>query len=301
MKVSWKSVVRPVLGFVVAVVALYFVGRPLFDGLPALREQIRSPGPGFWLGAAVLLLWPLWQPLQWTMLIRGLGSSVGYREAASVLWTSNLGRYIPGKFWFVAGRWALAPRLGMGRVAESVLWELMGAASAAVLLGVGFGAVAFPGRWNLLLGVAALGTLVPVVHPRFVLTVLRTPLRWVGREVEPATSMTSAHYGTSLAAAMASFLTVGTSLSIMMTQLGTPVGIGTATAAFTLSWLGGLLAVVVPAGVGVREALLAALLAGVMSPEEAALMAVLSRVALTVMEMVAFAVGAVLWRLAPPE
>jgi len=64
-----------------------------------------------------------------------------------------------------------------------------------------------------------------------------------------------------------------------------------AVGAYALAWSLGLVAVVSPGGLGIREAILVALLGSVVTPAGAAVIAIASRVWITVAELICAGVG----------
>src|SRR2546428_7042068 len=68
-------------------------------------------------------------------MLAGWGQRLPYTAAARAWTLSNLGRYIPGKVWSVAGLVVLAERAGVRRSAAAV----SGFGMLAVVLGTGVG------------------------------------------------------------------------------------------------------------------------------------------------------------------
>src|SRR5262249_10222773 len=93
-----------------------------------------------WIVASVLAvaLTYVVQIESWRSVLRGWGQRVAYAPAARAWTLANLGRYIPGKVWSVAGLAVLAQRAGVdvGPATASAF------ASQAIAVGVGVAVVA---------------------------------------------------------------------------------------------------------------------------------------------------------------
>jgi uncharacterized membrane protein YbhN (UPF0104 family) len=70
--------------------------------------------------------------------------------------------------------------------------------------------------------------------------------------------------------------------------------------AFAIAWIVGFVAIYAPGGIGVREAVLVALLRGRLGSADALVLAVTSRLVLAVVDVVAAAAGAVILRTRQP-
>ena len=104
----------------------------------------------------------------WWAVLRGWKQELRYRDAVRIWSISNLGRYLPGKVWSVAGLAALAQGAGVSA------WAAVGSAIAmqalAVASGVGVVAATLPGVASPIqlgaVGLAAVSVLVVLMSPR---------------------------------------------------------------------------------------------------------------------------------------
>jgi hypothetical protein len=108
------------------------------------------------LSSLVLLLAYLFSAGLWGLMVREIGGyEVGFVPSLRVFFTANLGRYLPGKLWQIAGLAYLAKGEGVPAptaTAAAILgqaFSLAGATlvGAAVLLGSGRGP-SFGGGWT---------------------------------------------------------------------------------------------------------------------------------------------------------
>jgi uncharacterized membrane protein YbhN (UPF0104 family) len=281
----WLWVVQGLV--TLAVVA--FVGRALarnWDQFRSLHVTL-TIGPG-WIAGSVLmvLLTYVMQVESWRRILAGWGQGLTFRAAARVWSLANLGRYVPGKVWSVAGLVVLARQAGVeaGPAAASAF------VLQAISLGTGVAVVAAvaPGSAPPLrlaaAGVAAILTIAVLVWPR--------TARRLGRLVDATAPLEPLRPAAVLAGAALTVLSWGTyGAAFWMLARGlvpdTPLPLTAAIGAFTLGYILGLLALFAPGGVGVRELVLIGLLAPFLGSGGAVAVSVASRLVLTVLEAAA--------------
>lgn len=239
--------------------------------------------------------------LAWRAVLANLGSPLSLRTAVTVFGISQLGKYVPGGVWNIVA----AAEIGAGhhvprsRSAASMLV----AVAVSVASGAAVGAVALPflsagalGAWSWMVWVApaVVVALAPPVLNRLIGLAVRVSGR--GALEHP---MTWGGLGRAAAWSVAGWLVAGLQLWVLCTALGLPPTARTfalATGGWALAWTAGFLFVVAPAGAGVREVVLAAVLAGVLSGPAAALAVLVSRVALTLVDLAFAGAGLLLAR-----
>ena len=293
MRRVWVWVGQIVLALLVAA----FVGRALVRHWDEFRSLDISldlhAGP---IVLAALTVWVTYALLieAWRRVILGWGETLAYRPAVRIWCLSNLGRYLPGKVWGVAGLAVLAGRAGVSG------WAAAGSALAMQALAVGTGASAValfaPGVVSpLQLVIAAVLALVAV----WALT-SRSLSERVVRRVRPNAEPRVLAPGTALAAAtitLLGWLAYGVAFWLLARGLlgEGAVSLGTAIGVFAAGYIVGLLALFAPGGVGVRELVFVAMLTPVMGSGGAVALSVASRLLLTLTEsgaaLVALALG----------
>ena len=253
-------------------------------------EQFRSLNlhleihPG-WLalaGLAVFLTYAI-QVESWRRVLAGWGQRLPFGPAARTWCLANMGRYVPGKVWSVAGLVFLAQRVGVpGSVATASAF-----ANLALALGTGtaVGAAATPaavGVARLAAGLlVALGTLGVLVWP--------LAARQLGRLMNAGWPLPPLPLSAVLAGGilmLLSWVTYGIAFWLLAQGL-LPRGslpIETAVGTFALGYILGMLALFAPGGVGVRELALVSLLTPVVGGGGALALSVGSRALLTLAE-----------------
>jgi hypothetical protein len=288
------------LAFVAAV--LWFAGHALVKQWSGVREQLLSARPNWGaVGAATLLVLAAYAVLSqvWRMVLgawhEGAERHLSFRTAARIWFVSNLGRYVPGKVWQIASMGVMTQRRGISAVSATgaaLLVSLANVASGFVVV-LATGATVFRSfanagpRAGVLLAVlltAGLAVLPLVINRMSPLLARLTRQRLVLPAI-PARAIWLAALGT--AAAWAVYGVAFQWFAASLTHRAT----GATTfyiAAYTGSYLVGYLALFAPGGLVVREYMLVASLTslGVLTAPEAWLVAIGSRLWLTVLEVV---------------
>ena len=287
-----------VIGFAVREVA-----RQWRDIAPALRglhlEWASVLASGVLVVVTYLLLIEAWRTT-----LRVWSESLPFAVAARIWFVSNLGKYVPGKVWQIAAMGAMAQRGGVSATAAigsslvvNLVSVIAGFAVIAVTAGgriasaVGTGASA-PGSRTaeitvLVIAVAGAAALLlaPVVVPRLALLAARVTGRAISVPRVPPRAIWVAAGATTM-----SWLLYGIAFALFARGVS-PGATGNASsyiAVYTGSYLAGYLALFAPGGVGVREAVLVLAMPRfqLASAADAAVIAITSRLWLTVLEIV---------------
>jgi glycosyltransferase 2 family protein len=241
-----------------------------------------------WLASATVLgvAAVISSSLIWLFILRRLGSPARWPSAAIYL-QAQLGKYVPGGVWQYASRGAMARGYGLSVrvVARSLPIEL----AATVCAGAAFAFLAV-GWWGVIAAVAAITA---AAGGRMYLGADRVALRITAQAV-PLYAATWPFIGVSFWMTAHAFLHVG------------PVDIALYTGAFAAAWIVGLIAIYAPGGIGVREAVLVAILGPRIGAANALVIALASRAVFTLADLVpaALSVPLLRWqahRVAEPE
>lgn len=289
MTLGWLR--SPRVGAAFLALALAALGWAVLRSLDGLRQAFAALGQAPLLAAVALACYLGFVAalgLAWRgLLARCGGAALGVAAALRVQSIAWSARYIPGKLGLVAAKLLLVPgarapaawAAGWEQVLFLVAGALVIAACAAAAAGGAFGAL-LPGAAPL--AVLALAALVVVaaalLAPRLDALVARIA-EGAGGALHPAPGELA---GWLLAFAAAHVL-VGLGFYALLAALGHGAAFSAVEAVgiLTAAHLGGIVAVVAPAGLGVREALLAGLLAPTLGGEAALAVALVTRVGAT--------------------
>jgi hypothetical protein len=285
------------VGWILAVAVVAIVGKDLGRGVLALRSHplphspnwglIALSGVVFLSGHAVLVQ-------TWRSMLACWDARLPYWSAARVWSVSNLARYLPGKVWNIGAMGAMSKQLGVSPVAASgsailsTLVNLLAGVVVALISGRALLERTSAGSGTIAAVIAVLASLALLLAPMLMPRVAALVGRMVGRPVEatlPARAVIYALIGNLIA-----WLLYGAAFELFTGGLLGPLtgGYGEYLAAYTISYILGYLALFAPAGIGVREGAMATVLtfAGLTTAPQAALVALTSRVWLTLLEVV---------------
>lgn len=276
---SWRRAL--VSGLLVAAVVAAF-GLALAGRWGDIVDRMKEQQPGYLASSLLLSVAAGWMSfVLWRGTLAVLGSPLPQRPASRMFFVAQLGKYVPGSVWPVVVQMRLGRENGVPRQRTALAFLLT--LGLSVLVGLLVGLAALPALVEaegkvVLLGLLAVPLLLVLLVPRVLngllglfLRLLRRPgldqpLR--GRDVVRGVGWT-----------VALWVVFGLHIWLLAVGLGAdwratlPVAIGGFAVAFSI----GPLLVVLPAGAGVREAVLILLLGSVLSTADATAVALTSR------------------------
>lgn len=225
----------------------------------------------------------------WRRALAASGAPLGFAAAARIWFVSNLGRYVPGKVAQIGAMAVLAERAGVPALVatgSAVLITLVNLLTgAAITLATGASAVEISPAGAAALGAVALAVaLAPALLPRAASRLPETLRRRLDGARVPATALWVAIAGTAIAWCLYGLAFRALAVALLGRATG---GAFSYVAVFTGSYLAGFLALFAPGGLVVREVVMTAWLTrlGLASAGEAAVLALVSRLWLTVLEI----------------
>jgi hypothetical protein len=273
----------------VAVVVIALVARTLARNWAEFRAlRVTLDLDLFWLGlaaAAVLLAYAFYIEA-WRRLLAGWAQHIPFRAAARAWSLANLGRYVPGKVWSVAGLVVLSQRAGVrgsAAAASAVAFQALVLGSGVAVVAAAAPATASAVRLvaGFLIAAASLAILVwgPAARRLGRLLNAADPL--------PPLPLSAVGWGGALM--VVGWLCYGVAFWLFVRGLlpDPALSLGAAVGIFTFSYILGTLALFAPGGIGVRELLLVSLLTPPLGTGGAVAVSVGSRVFLTIAEVAA--------------
>ncbi|MER6943303.1 lysylphosphatidylglycerol synthase transmembrane domain-containing protein [Nonomuraea sp. NPDC000554] len=274
-----RSPVRRLVRAGFLLVALGFGGRAVasqWDAVVAGFARLNPPLLAASLGAVVAAL--LGAMLTWRTLLADLGSPLPFRPAAKVFFVGQLGKYIPGAVWPMIAQMEMGRDLGVPRSRSAAAFFLMMPVQLASGLLVALGTLGWNRYgWLLLL----VPVLLVLLEPKVINGVIGYGLRRLKREPLER-PLTRRGMLTALGWAVAGWACYGLHLYFVAPEGGLLFAVG----AFALSWCLGILTFVVPAGAGVREVAMVAVLAPVLDSGSAIAVALASRVVIVIGDLI---------------
>ena len=292
---------RKRVGTVLAALILFAVGSfylsEWFDSRLAVEDFSVSLNPVLLLLAlALCLLSQLADALIWRMVLNRqlIRRPVGFLEIVSILYTSGMLRYLPGRLWNVITQALWLGKYGVGKAVTLYvnLLCMTGLLFFSLYTGLLYLAVHGEGwpkgtlfaSFVLVLTVNTLFNLYGELLVNVLLRIFSVRLRL---EIAPIQFSAGGTTAVQLVY-FASWLLLGAAVYSLAQGLGLPVvaaDLLPLLAAMSLSWLAGLLALVVPAGMGVREGVMLWLLKPLVAVQTALLLPIVARVLLLVVDL----------------
>ena len=285
------------LSWILAAAVVVVVGLNLGRGLAELRAHPlpRSPRWGLvLLSGAVFLSGHAVLVQTWRSMLACWDARLPFWGAARIWSVSNLARYLPGKIWNIGAMGAMSRNVGVSPVAASgsailsTLVNLLAGFAVAVIAGRALLEQSSHGRGAIAILIIVIAALLLVAAPWLMPRLAPIIARLAGRRVEatlPARAVVYALVGNVVA-----WLLYGAAFQLFVYGLlGSLAGAyAEYLAAYTISYILGYLFLFAPAGIGVREGVMVTVLtyAGLTTAPEAALVALTSRVWLTLLEVV---------------
>ncbi|KGN32385.1 hypothetical protein N802_18645 [Knoellia sinensis KCTC 19936] len=230
------------------------------------------------------LLAPMFSLLGWRVLLNDLGTRLPLPASASVFFVGQLGKYLPGSVWSVVAQADLGSRLGVPRRRMGVVGLL--SILLSVLTGAIVGIPAVPlflartGEVRSLWWFAPAIVLLLLLWPRLLNWGIARLLRLLRRDplehslTAPAIALTSLWF-------VLAWLSAGLAILVLSHAMTpeTPIRdlFVTSICGFALASAIGMFSVFVPAGVGVRDGVLALLLGALMPFSAAIAIVVIAR------------------------
>lgn len=259
--------------------------RVVSHGPAPILKAVSDVGIGRLLSSstfALIGMWASWR--SWLSIAAGMQEAVGVRPARRLFFVSQLGKYLPGGLWPVVMQAREARSLGWRPTTIAVAYLLALAVSALAGVVVATAALGISNHralgtywWAMCAAPVALILLCPPVLPALLSRGLgvfnRPPLT---QRLGWAVSLRA------LGWALVMWGGLGLHIALLAGAFAplTYQLVAQAVGAMSLAFVAGLIVVVAPAGLGVREALLVLTLGATTSPVAALTVALLSRVTL---------------------
>jgi uncharacterized membrane protein YbhN (UPF0104 family) len=304
----WRRPLLRLLQVLVIGVTGGYVARALWRNWDQVAALNLQPRPALYAAAAILGgLYLLGRAWLWHRIVSRVVGQYPWQLNAACWLGAALGKYLPGKVFLLLGRvyvyrryGASATLIGVGFLLESAALFL----TCLLLVGVSLGSAELGLPRALRFGLPVLAALLLLLsHP----TALRWGLKAASRVRALPTELPHYRFSDGLGWTLhmaADWLVLGSGLYCLANSLLplSPSYFLPLTTAYAVAGSAGILVVVAPSGIGVREGVLTALLAPLLGVGPAAALAVLARLWTTLVEVIAalFAIHA-LRRMHPDE
>jgi len=240
--------------------------------------------PGVALSGLAMLIGMVAMLKTWQVTMAGLGSPLRTVQAGRIYYLGQLGKYVPGSVWPMVVQTELGADVGVPRsssVVAVLFYYLLFTTSSALV-----SAVCLPWVTHLVpiwLAVLALVVGVVLMAPPVVNRLVAIGMKVLRKPSRP--QLTLRPILVSFGWALVMWACFGTHILLLVHTLGHDFSWHLAllcVGGYTLAWVCGFLFILAPAGGGIRELLITALLAGTIGHDTAFTVAIVSRLMVTV-------------------
>jgi glycosyltransferase 2 family protein len=274
--------VWPIVRVGFGLAGLVFLALVLARAIDRLGAEVLPSWPHIVVAAALAEFSLILGARAWSSLFEG--GADGLRRS---YYASQLGKYIPGGIWQMVALVESGARSGAGFVRSSIRFPVYVLTTIAAGGSIGAGLALAGAHASARVRIASLAGLLTLalIDRRLIAFVLKTLARVTRRQLpgDPVPSqgaiITSYVYG------LGAVLATAGAYAALLASLPTRVSSFEAVTAFALAWTAGFVAIPIPSGVGIREAVLVGVTAsGFAGPVVAA--AVVQRVVVIIAELV---------------
>lgn len=230
--------------------------------------------------------------LTWRRLLAGLGSPLPLAAACRIFYVGQLGKYLPGSVWpllvqMELGRQHKVPRnrSASAWVLAMLLWLLTALLAALVML-------PFTDQTDYMWAFAAAPFLLACLHPR-VLNLLLARVLALTRQPPLEQPLTGRVLAGALGWGFVAWACFGLQIWVLAIRLGAPPASGLllSIGGYAFAWAVGLVVVIAPGGLGIRDVLLVTILTPVIGSGNASAVALVSRLLNTAADLLAAGVS----------
>lgn len=278
-----KKYIRALKAILLAVV-LYFVGKLFFQSLTEIGHHDVVFVPHY-LCAAVIFnsVYLLSRGLLWHAITKANGIGIGFWQALYAWFTSLLGKYIPGKVFYLGARIYCYSAAGKSasRVTYAFFVEFVIDTIASILLFLAAFYFMPASRWSHYrpIGILLIAGLLIIVNPRLLNVILKVVGRFTKRQLPALFELSYLKIVALIVLGVVGKLLLGLGFfCLIRAAYALPFTYFLyVSGAFALASIIGILSVFAPSGIGVREAVLIAALSVVMPLSIASFLSVMAR------------------------
>lgn len=287
---SRATTVVSIIGGLVGVLGVAFIVRTLIGEWSHVQETVRQSDPASLIGAVALgAAGMTWVGVQWIAVLRALGSvEVPTARVLRAYFIGQLGKYVPGGVWPVVGRAELLVRSGASRRSAypSVGLSMATTYLAAAILSAVVAPLALSEDGDRAWALLALPLGLLAIHPTVLGRLLAVSERLFAAGEPARVPPWHTAIGLVVRHVPAWILISGATWTVAH-AMGVDVGVATVAFATPLAWAAGLIALPVPGGIGVREAVFVAMLSSTVDSATAVTVAVAARLMFIVVDLLA--------------
>jgi uncharacterized membrane protein YbhN (UPF0104 family) len=236
----------------------------------------------------------------WQKIMYALDAPITYAQSIWMIATTQIGKYLPGKVWYMIGRVYVGKKasiegksLALSMVLETGLLHVTG---GIIFLITTVAAGNYNVSW-LIISIVLIITAIIILHPKilgrvanFFLRIFRKPQIQSTLTYRQIIHISVYFFGLWIGQVIGFYFLVRAIYPIPLFH------ILNLASAYTLAWISGSVAIFTPAGLGIREGVMTLLLSSILPMPLAIAISFIARVWITIFEVVVFFIGLVIQR-----
>lgn len=251
-------------GLAIVIITVFYLGKNLYDNWNQIRGISWKPNLMFLsISFSLEMFVQIIGVYFWTVIIKFLGAFLTLRKAMKIWFVSSLGRYLPGKAWQLLGMMWFLSKEGVPAeisVASSLFVQVYSLIPGVLLSSFALVSVFNPVNRFLAISILIAGSALTLAisHPLIAGRIISSIAKKRGREIS-ISGISPLNSFLILTAYLFYWILRGTAFYFFIRSFFTPVGIELlplSVSVFSASYISGLLFLLAPGGVGVRESIM---------------------------------------------
>ncbi|MGB7055561.1 MAG: lysylphosphatidylglycerol synthase domain-containing protein [bacterium] len=296
-----SRILRNILATAVIIIIFVFLLRNLilnWTKIPFEDLQVNVPLLG--LSFCALVLHFVSYSKSWQKIMHALGAPINFAQSIWMIATTQIGKYLPGKVWYMIGRVYVGKKasiegksLALSMVLETCLLHVTGGIIFLIT-------TVIAGSYNIswiIMSIILISVAIIILHPKILGPVVNFFLRILKK---PEIKSTLAYHQIIQISVYFFGLWIGQVIGFYFLVRAIypipPSYILNLASAYTLAWISGSVAIFAPGGLGVREGVMTLLLSPILPMPLAIAISFIARVWITAFEVVVFFIGLVIQR-----
>lgn len=301
-----SRILRNILATAVIIIIFVFLLRNLILNWTKIPfEELHVNVVLLIISFCMLVLHFVFYSKSWQKIMYALGAPITFTQSIWMIATTQIGKYLPGKVWYMVGRVYVGKKasiegksLALSMVLETGLLHVTG---GIVFLLTTLIAGNYKISW-LIISILLISLAIIMLHPRilgrvanFFLKILRKPQVQLTLTYGQIIQISVYFFGLWISQVIGFYLLVSAIYPIP------PFYILNLASAYTLAWITGSVAFFAPGGLGVREGVMTLLLSPILPVPLAIAISFITRVWISIFEAVVFFAGLIIQRRTTPK
>lgn len=294
-----------ITGAVIVIIFAFLLRNLILNWSKIPFQDLQVNGPLLILSFCALILHFISYGKSWQEIMCTLGAPVSFSQSVWMIATTQIGKYVPGKVWYMIGRVYVGRQariegrsLALSMVLETCLLHVTGGIIFLIT-------TLIAGNYNITwftISIVMIIAAITILHPKilvpfanFFLRLLKKPQITSTLSYGQIIGISVYFFGLWIGQVVGFYLLIRALYPIPFFRLPNLAS------AYTLAWITGSVAVFAPGGLGVREGVMTLMLSPIIPVPLAIAISFITRVWITIFETIVFFVGLIIQRRTTPK